>query len=78
MASRSRSRSSTDPRPPFHEGRPGDVPMRRLGLTLAGTPLEAILREFEAELDAAGITRVRPRFYLSTLTSSLTSTAPWT
>jgi len=52
--------------------------MRRLGLTLAGTPLEAILREFEAELDAAGITRVRPRFYLSTLTSSLTSTAPWT
>jgi hypothetical protein len=63
MASRS---SGGEPAPPFRESRPGEVPMRSLGLTLVGTPLEEVLREFEAELAAAGITRVRPRFYLST------------
>jgi hypothetical protein len=52
--------------PAFQEARPGEVPMRELGLTIAGTPLEPILAEFEAELSAAGVARVRPRFYLST------------
>ena len=50
----------------FHESNLWSTPIRDLGLTIAGTRLEPILAEFEAELRAAGITRVRPRFYLST------------
>lgn len=50
----------------FHERRPGDVPLAQLGLRIAGTPLEPVLAAFERELTAAGITRVRPRYYLST------------
>lgn len=42
------------------------VPIRDLKLTIAGSPLEATLAEFARELDAAGIRKVRPRFYLST------------
>ncbi|MFO0671661.1 MAG: hypothetical protein U0235_18860 [Polyangiaceae bacterium] len=42
------------------------IPIRDLGLTIAGTPLEPILENFERELATAGIRRVRPRFYLST------------
>jgi hypothetical protein len=42
------------------------VPIRDLGLTIAGTPLEPIVAEFKEELDRAGIRRLRPRFYLST------------
>jgi hypothetical protein len=41
------------------------VPIRNLGLTIAGTRLEPILKEFQAELEAAGIRRLRPSFYLS-------------
>lgn len=37
-----------------------------LGLTLEGTPLAAHLVEFKAEMRAAGLAHVRPRFYLST------------
>jgi len=51
---------------PFHESAPRETPIRDLGLTLAGSPLEPILAEFLAELDRVGIGRVRPRFYLST------------
>jgi Putative zinc-binding metallo-peptidase len=50
----------------FQEAKPGDVPMRELGLTIAGTSLEPILAEFAEELAAVGIGRVKPRFYLST------------
>ncbi len=50
----------------FHEAGFGEVPIRKLGLRIAGTPLESILDEFAAELDAVGITRLRPRYYLST------------
>jgi hypothetical protein len=50
----------------FHEVRLGEVPIRELGLRIAGTPLEGILVDFEVELAALGITRVKPRFYLST------------
>ncbi len=53
-------------KPDFHEARPGAVPIGKLGLAIAGTPLEAIIREFEQELSQAGIYRVRPTFYLST------------
>ena len=50
----------------FHESNLWSTPIRDLGLTIAGTRLEPILAEFEGELRQAGITRVRPRFYLST------------
>jgi hypothetical protein len=49
----------------FHEALPGGKPIRDLGLSIAGSPLEPILAEFETELRRAGV-RVRPRFYLST------------
>ena len=52
--------------PAFQESQPWTTPIRDLGLTIAGSALEPILAEFEAELEAAGIRRVRPRFYLST------------
>ncbi|HVV81470.1 MAG TPA: hypothetical protein VHE35_00275 [Kofleriaceae bacterium] len=51
--------------PAFHEARRGEIPLARLGLHIAGTPLEGVLATFDRELDAAGI-RVRPRCYLST------------
>jgi hypothetical protein len=43
-----------------------DRAIRDLGLAIAGTPLEPVIAELERELTAAGITRVRPRCYLST------------
>jgi len=52
--------------PRFHESNLWSTPIRDLDLTIAGTRLEPILHEFEGELTAAGLTRVRPRFYLST------------
>ncbi len=55
------------PAPTFREVKPlGATPIRELGLTIAGTPLEPVLAEFEAELRQAGVRRLRPRFYLST------------
>lgn len=42
------------------------TPIRDLGLTISGTALEPVLETFERELTAAGITRIKPRFYLST------------
>ena len=41
-------------------------PIRDLGLTIAGTPLESIVEALMQEVVAAGIRRLRPRFYLST------------
>jgi hypothetical protein len=52
--------------PAFHEAPPGDRPIRDLGLTIEGTDLEPVIAEFQAELEAAGVCRLRPRFYLST------------
>jgi hypothetical protein len=51
---------------PFHESRLLTTPIRDLGLTIAGTPLEPVLAQFQEELVRAGIKRVRPHFYLST------------
>jgi Putative zinc-binding metallo-peptidase len=51
---------------PIHEGNLGSKRLRDLGLTILGTPLEAILQEFQRELSACGVTKVRPHFYLST------------
>ncbi|HWL86855.1 MAG TPA: hypothetical protein VNO21_13690 [Polyangiaceae bacterium] len=42
------------------------VPIRELGLKIAGTGLEPVIAQFEKELAVAGIARVRPRYYLST------------
>jgi hypothetical protein len=41
-------------------------PIRDLGLTIAGTPLESIVDTLMQEVVCAGIRRLRPRFYLST------------
>jgi hypothetical protein len=57
--------ATTDP-VRFHESTLWATPIRDLGLTIAGTRLEPILDEFRTELEAVGLTRVRPRFYLST------------
>ncbi len=51
---------------PFREANLTATPIRDLRLAIAGTPLEPTLDEFRRELEAAGVTRVRPRFYLST------------
>ena len=50
----------------FQESSLRDTPIRDLGLTIAGTRLEPVLAEFEAELAACGPRRLKPRFYLST------------
>ena len=42
------------------------TPLRDLGLRIAGTPLDGILQTFQQELLQRGITRLRPKFYLST------------
>src|SRR5687767_5363781 len=52
--------------PKFHETNLWSTPIRDLGLTIAGTRLEPVVAEFERELTAAGIRRLRPRYYLST------------
>ena len=46
------------------------TPIRQLGLKIEGTRLEPILAEFKEELRRAGITRLKPQFYLSTGPSS--------
>jgi hypothetical protein len=50
----------------FHESNLWATPIRDLGLTLEGTRLEPLLAEVEEELRQAGITRLQPRWYLST------------
>jgi hypothetical protein len=42
------------------------VLIRDLGLRIAGTPLEGVIADFQKELDAAGLRRAKPHFYLST------------
>lgn len=50
------------------------VPIRDLQLAIAGTRLEPLLARFEAELVLAGLTRLRPRFYLSSEWGVVTGT----
>ncbi len=50
----------------FEGGSRRATPIRDLGLTITGTALEPVLEAFEGELMAAGITKIKPRFYLST------------
>ena len=51
---------------PFPENRFLATPIRDLGLTIAGTPLEEIVAEFQQELERVGIRRLKPDFHLST------------
>jgi hypothetical protein len=44
----------------------GATPLRDLGLAIAETGLEPVVRAFEGELRQRGLMRVRPHFYLST------------
>ena len=50
---------------PFQEGRLLRTPIRDLGLTIEGSPLEAVLAKFQEEVEAKGIRRWKPSFYLS-------------
>src|SRR4051812_11448484 len=50
----------------FNEAHGAATPLRELGLTIAGSALEPVVKEFQAELERVGITKVRPAFYLST------------
>jgi hypothetical protein len=56
----------SDSKPAFQETNLRTTQIRDLGLQIEGTRLESILKEFQAELDAVGLTRLRPHFYLST------------
>jgi hypothetical protein len=56
----------TTPAAGFRESNLWSTPIRDLGLTIEGTRLEPIIAEFEKELHSIGLTRLRPRFYLST------------
>ena len=58
---------------PFRETNWSKVPIRDLGLTIDGTPLEPVLVEFRAELERVGVC-LKPRFYLSTEWGVVTDT----
>src|SRR3954467_7331821 len=55
------------PEPPFHESKLGSTRIRDLGLKIEGTPLEPVIAEVRRELEAAGLRRLKPHFYLSTV-----------
>ena len=50
----------------FRESNLYAAPIRDLGLKIAGTRLEPVIDEFRAELARCGITKLAPRFHLST------------
>jgi hypothetical protein len=50
----------------FRESNLFGAPIRDLGLTIDGTRLEPVIEQFRAELTRCGITKVVPRFHLST------------
>lgn len=50
----------------FPESHFGSMPIRDLGLKIEGSALQPVIQEFAAELTKAGLTRVQPRYYLST------------
>jgi hypothetical protein len=52
--------------PSFRESNLFAAPIRDLKLAIEQTPLAPIIAEFQAELKAAGITRLAPKFHLST------------
>jgi hypothetical protein len=52
--------------PAFHESRLWSTPIRGLELKIEGTALEPVIEEFRRELEAAGIRKLKPHFYLTT------------
>ena len=52
--------------PAFHESPLWAMPLRDLGLKIEGTPVEPAIGDLLRELDAIGLRRVRPSFYLTT------------
>jgi hypothetical protein len=54
------------PRPSFRESNLFAAPIRDLRLAIDETPLAPVIVEFQAELVAKGITRLVPKFHLST------------
>jgi hypothetical protein len=50
----------------IQEANPCKTPLRDLGLTIRGTALEKVLQDFLHELKQRNLTRVEPKFYLST------------
>jgi hypothetical protein len=54
------------PDPAFSEAAPWARPIRDLGLSIAGSALEPIVAEFEAERLRVGLRKIRPRYYLTT------------
>jgi Putative zinc-binding metallo-peptidase len=58
----------------FQEHNPYSRPIQDLRLRIAGSRLEPIIEEFKAELERAGVRRVRPHFYLSTEWGVVTGT----
>jgi hypothetical protein len=54
------------PDAPFHESKVWSTPIQDLGLKIEGTPLEPVIAEFRGELEAAGIRKLKPHFYLTT------------
>jgi len=56
---------STDDRR-FEEAGPWGRPIRDLGVSIEGSPLEPVVAEFLDEVRALGLERVSPRLYLST------------
>ena len=55
-----------NPRDSFRESNLFAAPIRDLQLSIDNTPLAPVLEEFQQELRAKGITRLKPRFHLST------------
>jgi len=51
---------------PVRESNLFSSPIRDLGLSISGTPLEPIIQRFEQEIREKGITRLQPQCYLST------------
>lgn len=50
----------------FREASFRKKPIRDLQLAIEGTPIEPLVKQFDGELEACGIRRLRPKFYLST------------
>ena len=54
------------PQRPFRESNLYGAPIRDLQLAIADTRLAPVIDEFRGELDARGLTKIEPTFYLST------------
>jgi hypothetical protein len=50
----------------FHESKLWSTPIRDLGLKIEDTPLEPVIAEARRELEAAGLRKLKPHFYLTT------------